>query len=275
MQEISGGKHVVSTRHTECACYIRRGAVFALGMLVAAALVVVVRRWAGALGSPLGSAALLTTGALIAGVAVAIRLAWLLAPGARRHDRGVMLVTGLCVMALGASLSVPGTPGIARLCLFALLAIEEGCTWAWYLGRVTDNQSALDSTCGAGCQPASGHEQVGTLLHRQIAHPPQDDVPPNEVVQQLTRSRAADGVESLAGWLRIPFAAGQRTGSVHVAFCPPLAATPELSVEQIGGPPSRVKTAQLLPYGVRLDLKLAAAAEEPTSVLLQFTARSG
>jgi hypothetical protein len=47
-----------------------------------------------------------------------------------------------------------------------------------------------------------------------------------------------------------------------------------LSVEQIGGPPSRVKTAQLLPYGVRLDLKLAATAEEPTSVLLQFVARS-
>ena len=78
----------------------------------------------------------------------------------------------------------------------------------------------------------------------------------------------------MSGWLRMPFAAGQRNGSVHVAFCPPLRATPELLVEQIGGPEARVKTAQLLPYGVRLDLKLAVAPEEPASVLLQFFART-
>ncbi len=68
--------------------------------------------------------------------------------------------------------------------------------------------------------------------------------------------------------------AGQRTGSLHVAFCPPFTATPELVVEQLEGPEARMKTAQLMPYGARLDLKLAAAAEEPTSVLLQFSART-
>ena len=46
---------------------------------------------------------------------------------------------------------------------------------------------------------------------------------------------------------------------------PPLPVVPELSVKQIDGPEARVKTAQLLPYGVRLDLKLVAAAEEPTT----------
>ena len=90
----------------------------------------------------------------------------------------------------------------------------------------------------------------------------------------MTRIKAADGTEELSGWLRMPFAAGQRTGSVHVAFCPPLPAAPELSVEQIDGPEARVKTAQLLPYGARLDLKLVAASEEPASVLLQFSARA-
>ena len=94
------------------------------------------------------------------------------------------------------------------------------------------------------------------------------------MIQQLTRSQAADGAEELFGWLRMAFAAGQRTGSIHVAFCPPFVATPELAVEQIDGPQVRIKTAQLLPYGVRLDLKLAAAAEEPTAVLLQFSART-
>ena len=99
-----------------------------------------------------------------------------------------------------------------------------------------------------------------------------ETIPPEEVTQQLTRSTAADGTEELAGWLRIPFAAGQRTGSVHVAFCPPFARTPELSVEQIDGPEARLKTTQVLPYGARLDLKLHAASESPASVVLQFAA---
>lgn len=81
-------------------------------------------------------------------------------------------------------------------------------------------------------------------------------------------------MEELSGWLRLPFAAGQRTGSVHVAFCPPLCVTPKMEVEQIEGPAVRIKTAQLLPYGARFDLKLAVPTEESTAVLLQFSARA-
>jgi hypothetical protein len=55
---------------------------------------------------------------------------------------------------------------------------------------------------------------------------------------------------------------------------PAFAARPELAVEQLEGPEARLKTAQLMSYGARLDLKLAAAAEEPTSVLVQFSART-
>lgn len=98
--------------------------------------------------------------------------------------------------------------------------------------------------------------------------------PADDVLQQLVRSRAADGSERLAGWLRIPFAAGQRTGSEHVAFCPPFDRTPHVAVEQLDGPAVRVKTAQLLPHGVRLDLKLAAVTEEPVAVILRFSAQS-
>jgi hypothetical protein len=234
-------------------------------MLAAVAMLVLMRRWAGALDTPLGPAALFATGALVAAAAVAIRLAWLLtpaAPGAPRHHRTVMVLTLLAVIGLGAGLCVPGT-GIAKLWLFVPLAAEEGWAWAWYLGRGTDCQPVLHKT---DCQRVPREADSQPVL--------QDDLPPKDVVQQLTRSQADDGTERLSGWLRMPFAAGQRTGSVHVAFCPPLKATPELLVEQIGGPEARVKTAQLLPYGVRLDLKLAVAAEEPTSVLLQFLAQT-
>lgn len=100
-------------------------------------------------------------------------------------------------------------------------------------------------------------------------------VPPaDEVLQQLTRRRLAGGAEELAGWLRVPFAAGQRTENVHVAFCPPFATAPQLAAAQLDGPEARVKTAQLLPYGVRLDLKLLTPAEQCATVLLEFTART-
>ena len=125
--------------------------------------------------------------------------------------------------------------------------------------------------CRKSCD-ASGRQEC--LPHRGEKWVLQDGLLPKEVVQQLTRSQAADGTEELFGWIRLPFAPGQRTGCIHVAFCPPLCVTPEVTVEQIEGPDARIKTAQLLPYGARFDLKLAATAEASTAVVLQFLART-
>jgi hypothetical protein len=234
---------------------LRRGiALIALATLGAVALTVLARKMAGALASPLEPAVLILVGATVGATAVAIRLGWLLAPTDRIGpwpNRIVMALTSMAVLLLGVGFCVPGTVGWAKLTLFILLAIEEGWAWEWYISH-------------AGV--------AGTL---RVPKPHTACAESNEdVIQQLTRSRAADGTEPLAGWLRMPVAAGQRTGSLHVAFCPPLASTPELEVEQIDGPEARIKTAQVLPYGARLDLKLAATAEEPTSVLVQFVART-
>jgi hypothetical protein len=57
-----------------------------------------------------------------------------------------------------------------------------------------------------------------------------------------------------------------------VAFCPPFAGTPELTAVQLDGPEARIKIAQLLPYGARLDVKLIALNKESACVLVQFTA---
>jgi len=101
-----------------------------------------------------------------------------------------------------------------------------------------------------------------------------DEVPAEEVLQHLTRRKSIAGEEELVGWVRMPLAVGQRTGNVHVAFCPPFARIPKLVVEQIEGPEARIKTALLLPYGVRFDLKLAAAAFQSGSVLVHFSAKA-
>ena len=156
----------------------------------------------------------------------------------QRQNRAVMIFTSLAMAILIVALCLPGTPVVAVIVVSLLFVVEE--SWAW-----------------------------SHLLRLRSGHRPSE-----QIIQQLTRTLASDGTESLCGLLRTPIAAGQRTANVHVAFCPPLAAVPELVVEQTAGPPARIKTAQLLPYGTRLDLKLAAAAPQPATVTLRFSART-
>jgi hypothetical protein len=246
-------------------------AVAMLGLLSAAAMMVALRRLAGALTHPLEPGTLLAIGVLVATAAAAIRLGWLWPPRTGPTpllDQAVMLVTSLAVAALVFGLHVADTSVIGMFFLATLLGGEESWAWAWYVRR-----------CGSIPVSGSLSPVPHPLSPVPTLRPPlsvdlETAILPDEVTQQLTRSRAADGTEEISGLLRLAFAAGQRTGSIHVAFCPPLDAAPELEVEQIDGPEARIKQAQLLPYGARLDLKLAAATEEPASVLLQFSART-
>lgn len=92
------------------------------------------------------------------------------------------------------------------------------------------------------------------------------------VVQQLTRTKPPDGPEMIVGWLRLPLAPGQRSGVLHVAFCPPLEGRPTIEFEQVEGPPARIKLTQAFSYGARFDLKLTQPAEEADAVVVQFAA---
>ena len=181
-----------------------------------------------------------------------------------------MILTSLAVAALGAGLCLPGTSAAGAFLFWMLLGAEESWAWGWRLRHAFEmppslgRQAVRTDTAHVG---ASRFHRGGVTSRAAPTLHAEDVVLPKGVTQQLTRSQAADGVEELSGWLRVEFVAGQRTGSLHVAFCPPFAATPELAVEQLDGPEARLKTAQLMPYGARLDLKLAAAAGEPTSVL--------
>ena len=98
---------------------------------------------------------------------------------------------------------------------------------------------------------------------------------PQEVTQQMVRALAPGGNEVLSGWVRVPMAFGQRSSSVHLAFCPPFLRTPRVTVKQLEGPRARIKTVQVLPHSARFDLKLAALSEGPETVMLQFSAETG
>jgi hypothetical protein len=251
-----------------------------LGLLSTTALILVARRLAGALANPLEPATLLIVAAMAATTAVAIRLSWLSPPlgdSLPGIDRAVMILTSLAVAGLGAGLCLPGTSAVGMFLLWTLLGAEESWAWGWRIrhGFEPGPSAARPSVRTDLAHAGPTHHSRSSITSRAAPIVDAEDVVlPKNVTQQLTRSQAADGAEELSGWLRIAFVAGQRTGSLHVAFCPPFAATPELAVEQLDGPEARMKTAQLMPYGARLDLKLASAAEQPTTVLLQFSART-
>lgn len=263
----------------------RWSAAATVALLGLVAVLIGWRRLAGALDEPLPPLPLLLTGALLAVAGVGVRLAW---QSTRQRDcrrqanLSMWLSCSACLLAIAVAVSLPRDDWWVAAGFWALLVIEE--TWAWRPAVWRRTRRDAPATPAPPPDPprTASPEVLSPEPPVQPPVEPQPDPPaatpvatPAEgVLQQLTRSRAADGSERLSGWLRAPFLAGQRTASVHVAFCPPFAAIPELSVKQIAGPPARVKTAQLLPQGVRLDLKLASSAEEPHDVALQFSARS-
>jgi hypothetical protein len=268
---------------------LRWSAAGLIGLLALVALLVTWRRLAGALNCPLGPAAMTLVGASLAGVAVLARLGR--QRRTQRRWRGARwdLLLSAAVLLLAYALWIPGCGRAGLLAFWAILAGEEGWAWGGVLlagRRRPAGQPAREEIHRLRMDPAQAISpspspmlSPSPLLPDGL-HPSdwpsqqadEDVVPAEDVLQQLTLSRDAAGGQRLCGWLRLRLAAGQRSGVVHVAFCPPFSRTPELSLEQLEGPAARVRTAQLLPHGVRLDLKLAVAASSGGSVLLRFAA---
>ena len=127
-----------------------------------------------------------------------------------------------------------------------------------------------------GRLPRTAFARIHPVVARAKTIPAEGDEPAEpaaDVVQQLTLRTTAEGQE-LSGWLRMKLAAGQRTGTLHVAFCPPFDCPPVVEAEAVYGPECRIKVAEAMRYGVRLEVKLNAQAEEEVSVLVWFFAAS-
>jgi len=231
------------------------------------------RRLAGALQTPLSWQGLLWIGILLAAAAAAAHSAWRHSVQGTPAARWEFLPAGLItasLMAMGGALSIPGTSPLGLVLFWGTVAGEELAAWAPRLWRVRFRAACRrepGASIAAGDRNAVAEGPLGPkMIWGKAASA--------DVVQQQTRSRAADGTEVLCGWLRVPLAAGQRSASVHVAFCPPFPRTPEVAVQQREGPAARIKAVQLLPHGARFDVRLAQPSESAGSVLLEFSAQS-
>ncbi len=91
-------------------------------------------------------------------------------------------------------------------------------------------------------------------------------------LQQITRYRAPDGTQAIHGTLLAEFAAGERTATLFVAFCPPFERIPTVDVEAVDNAFADAKVTQLLHNGVQIDVRLPQPAAGDDTVTVELMA---
>jgi hypothetical protein len=249
---------------------LRAGIVAAIAVFLALAMLLTVRRLAGALQMPLSTWGLLAVGGLAAAAAGGLRGAW--RPPQRAvavgswADGFVRYAPSLALLMTAGSVSLRQSPPIGLVGCWALVLGQEFWIWrfAWAGARRTP----------ASVDPLESHPRGPRPALR--AEPLQECIDPRaqDIYQRLTRAHDATGQDLLYGSLRADLAADQRATAVHVAFCPPFPCTPEVVVDQLAGPAAEIKPAQVLPYGARLDVRLARVPPRPASVVFEVAVRA-
>jgi len=262
-------------------------------MFLIVSLWLAARRWTGNLHEPLGSATLIAVGVFIAVLASSFRLAWRLtgtAPVPWRSPAAFLwILASLSVLLLATALSITGTPPFALLLFWCIVLSAEGMWYraAWRAivrgggtGRpsrktVAARERPLGETPVVPRDVMRRTAPVGTAASRDPTSDEDGERLPDDVCQQLTRTHAEQPGDTVTGLLRAHFQPGERSRSLHVAFCPPMVALPAVEVLQLTGPQTRVKAANIQSFGVRFDLRLATASPREEGVLIHFEARVG
>ncbi len=251
-------------------------------LLVVVAATVAARRLAGALETPLGPSLLLVTAGLLAGLARIAHGRVGFSPPS--HEIGLKptvhfhALISLTMLIIAASLSLPGSHSVALLGFWTMIVGQE--LWAWRSMLPARRFAKADMPiANSPLHLGEGGQHVpmvvvGVRESSDSSEEPEPAEPAADVLQQLTLRITAEGGQELSGWLRMPLAAGQRSGSLHVAFCPAFGQAPRVEVEPVCGPDCRIKAAQVLPYGARLDVKLDEPARENESVLAWLSCTS-
>lgn len=226
-------------------------AAVVIGVLVtlyAVGLLLVARRAMGAFTAELSSTALLATALSCLAIVTGARILWRRTfPEPTAVDLWIGWGASITLMLLAAGLSFPGSQERDWFIWLPLLLTDQ---WLRYC--------LFDS---------SSHEiRPAETAARRLS---------GEQVQQIVRLRNAAGQETIRATLRADFQPGQRHSTVYVGFCPPLAQTPEITVEPSSGPAAEFKIVQAFAHGARIDVRLASPAVEKANMVLNLVASTG
>jgi hypothetical protein len=216
------------------------------------------RRIVGAIQSPLSAIELLLTVAAATGLAVVVAqsLATVLENRRAGWGRIVRLLAAAAIVVLAAALSLPGTSALGLVWIWSVTLSATG----WLSYRVAFAADARsDAQPDARPRPALEADATETLA--------------DDVEQRLTRGRDETGHPFVHGLARVTLVAGQRTGHLHIAICPPLDEAPDVQVQQVAGPPVEARVGQSLPQGVRFDVRRSGLLDGEQSIVLEFYAQ--
>jgi len=91
-------------------------------------------------------------------------------------------------------------------------------------------------------------------------------------LQQITRWRAADGTHTIQATLQAEFEPGNRSATLHVAFCPPFERLPSAEVAAIDESDAAIGVTQLLHNGVQIEVRLPQPAGKNQTVSIELVA---
>jgi hypothetical protein len=245
-------------------------AVILTAGLIIAALALVGRRVAGGLSGPLPPVMLGATGLIAATMAaLARRLAW--PAGRDRFARtAIEWIPGAALAGVAAAVSLPESSPSGLGVIWVAFVGEE--IWTWRQSRRRRVRRSPIEPPRANALPMPRHEVNEPLA--PFTRPTEAPSPFGDVVQQFVRTQSAAGIDRIHGWLKTTLMASERNATLHVAFCPPFDESPKFTVLQTSGPAARIKPVQLLPYGVRLELKRLEPGDKVATILLEFSAES-
>ena len=240
---------------------LRDAAVLSGGAMSAIlAIVLVVRRLAGQ-WQPLPALTLLGAGVVLVILAQLWRMGWqanATVSGSTWHPWLGRIAPGMVLFLCAVSFSIPGTSLWALVLFWLLLVGAESFGARKYLQQRNRHEVAtLSPNDGATDEEEETEQESGELL-------------PTGVSQQFTRHISA-GVETVTCLIRVPFAVGEQTHTVHVAFCPPLAGELISRCEHVDGAACETKISLVESFGARLDVKRRGplTLEDEAVVLLE------
>jgi hypothetical protein len=256
---------------------VRAGLATFFALVALAILLIVARRAGGALAQPLPGVLLVALGLLLALWAAWFRLA--ASPALDRLHAAARIVAwavpSLVLVLAALGLILPGTSTAAIVTFLSLLVVEEGWSWRSVLRGERAAGQRLPPADDFASQTAAAARHGGDVLV-DGASPALDATSAGEptdrdALQWMVRQRDETGGETIEGYVRAAFVAGQRHATAHLAICPPFVSMPVCYAEPSDGPPAQVKVAQVLPYGVRLEIKLDEPAAEACDVTVDFS----
>ncbi len=236
------------------------------GLLALSALMLLTRRIAGALSEPLPTG--LLVGVMLAAGTAALVGCLLREPDATHHRgaRAEFWIVVVSLPLLAFALSVPASSAIG---LSAMWLIVAGSEIGLLALRRHPRHPRRASDIYVDRRRVTSRLLLQDAKEEREAAADWNDL---SLTQRLNYYRVAEGRCNIEGWLRINFAADQRTAIVHVAFCPALASQPMVEAEALDGTACEIRPTLVLPWGVRWEVRLDVPASEPTTAVLGFSA---